>query len=568
MISLNKTQNHHLSLLLALSGIFGFCLGMTRFACWQAAVEGAQVLAGIVHYPVTNPFYIYQIKAWTLLHQLPALGLHVGMTEQNLSIFLCGITGLLAFQALSLSVYIFCRNIWLSLVFSWFIFSTEVYAFGVNYQIPFLGGTGTYGQIGFSFLFFAIAMLGIGRIRFGAFCLGLCPAVHAGLGILGILTVLLAGTSEWKENESFRKYFFPFLGIGLMLCLISFAWQWPLMHSIPSSDPVLARRCLEAFVKIWDGHRQPIPLRSMGVAINGTVLVLSSFLLKSCRKDFEPAVSLMLRIYQAAAVLSLIFSAISRLPIAWIPSWFLTLMAPRLLNVAIFGFPGFLIGIWIRYQEKPWTPLLALWVLLLPDEKIALLFFVLLAGLHLARRKEIDWRLFQKNKFWVAGITTVFILFGVFLRSGVMKVFHVQSVREEWANWRTDPFFKRVSQGQGLLLLSSDLGMKQLVTRRPVLLDMAALDALAYAPEAGPEMFRIMKEVYGVDLFLRPKGVDGTRSLPDEMIREVWANRGLEEWKKIRHDFGVTQVLASKITTTQLPKIGFNDEYDLYEIPE
>lgn len=556
-------------ILLIASGLIGFVLGGMRNSCWQAAVEGAQVLAGLVQYPTANPFYIYQVKSWTLLHQLPALGLLAGISEQSLSVFLCGVTGLVAFQALALSVYVFCRNVWLSLLAAWFIYATQVYAFGVNYQIPLMGGTGTYGALGFSFLFVSAALLGTGRIRLGALCLGLAPAIHAGWGVLGMAAIGLAVCSEWKQNKALEKYFLPFFGAGLFFSLLSYGWQWRFIREIPPADPELARRCLEAFVRIWDGHRQPIPLRSLGVEINGVMLIMSSLGLSWFRNNWDGGARLMLRIYQAASVLAILFSLISRLPVEWIPSWFLTLMAPRLLNFSIFGFPGFLIGVWFLNKKSPWIPCLALLAVALPDDKIASLLFVLLAGTFFAHsQSRAPQEIFRKNRFWILGASLIFLAAGIYLKSGVLRIFHVPRVNEDWRSRDNDPFLKRVSKGTGFLVISSDLGMKQLVTRRALLLDPVALDGLAYAPEAGPEMFRIMKEVYGTDLFLRPEGVDGTRSLPHELIREVWAARDLETWKAIRRTFKATQILASKITVVQLPKIDHNDEYDLYEIPE
>ncbi len=57
---------------LAVSGAIGFVLGTTVFATWQVAVESAQVVAGLVKYPADNPFYIYHLQLWTVLHQICA----------------------------------------------------------------------------------------------------------------------------------------------------------------------------------------------------------------------------------------------------------------------------------------------------------------------------------------------------------------------------------------------------------------------------------------------------------------------------------------------------------------
>ena len=44
---------------LVLSGILGFRIGLVGFPTWHICLETAQVVAGLVHYPADNPFYIY-----------------------------------------------------------------------------------------------------------------------------------------------------------------------------------------------------------------------------------------------------------------------------------------------------------------------------------------------------------------------------------------------------------------------------------------------------------------------------------------------------------------------------
>ena len=57
-------------LVLIVSGIGGFHAGFVTFPDWQVAVETAQVTSGIVAYPPGNPFLLYHLKLWTVLHQI------------------------------------------------------------------------------------------------------------------------------------------------------------------------------------------------------------------------------------------------------------------------------------------------------------------------------------------------------------------------------------------------------------------------------------------------------------------------------------------------------------------
>ena len=88
---------------LALAGLMGYYLGSRGFPEWQVPVETAQVIAGIVRYPANNPFLIYHLKLWTVLHQICAALLAVGVSEIRLSVMLSGVTGMLSFQALAMT---------------------------------------------------------------------------------------------------------------------------------------------------------------------------------------------------------------------------------------------------------------------------------------------------------------------------------------------------------------------------------------------------------------------------------------------------------------------------------
>jgi hypothetical protein len=56
--TLRTSQTAKVTIVLIASGIGGFHAGMVTFPDWQVAVETAQVVAGVVQYPVDNPFYL------------------------------------------------------------------------------------------------------------------------------------------------------------------------------------------------------------------------------------------------------------------------------------------------------------------------------------------------------------------------------------------------------------------------------------------------------------------------------------------------------------------------------
>lgn len=155
-------------LVLILSGILGFRVGMIGFPDWQVAVETAQVVAGLVTYPSDNIFYIYHTKLWTALHQILALPLRAGVDEITLSLAVSGVMGMLTFQALAMFVYALSRDALVSIGAAGLIFFTRSAEYGVVYPIFLLGTEHTYGAIGLSLSVLIAALFGAGWYRTGA----------------------------------------------------------------------------------------------------------------------------------------------------------------------------------------------------------------------------------------------------------------------------------------------------------------------------------------------------------------------------------------------------------------
>src|SRR5688572_275099 len=176
------TQRRRPLLVLALTGLLGFLVGMIRFPTWQVAVEAAQVVAGLVDYPPDNPFYIYQVKLWTVLHQICALLLRAGLSEITVARLVSGLLGMVSFQALGLLIYAFSADLLLAVGAPMLIFYTRAAEHGATYPIALMGTDHTYGVIGLSMAVLVVALLGAGCFRLGAFLLGIAVAVHPSLG--------------------------------------------------------------------------------------------------------------------------------------------------------------------------------------------------------------------------------------------------------------------------------------------------------------------------------------------------------------------------------------------------
>jgi hypothetical protein len=131
-----------------------------------------------------------------------------------------------------------------------------------------------------------------------------------------------------------------------------------------------------------------------------------------------------------------------------------------------------------------------------------------------------------------------------------------------------DVFFADIAARPGVLLVAGDLHLIQLRTRRPVLLDTGALDTVMYSLETGAAMQRMLRDIYGLDLFNPPPEAVGAGRIPALSHRVTWENYPPEKWQAIRREFGVTQVLAYGDWALQLPIASQSRRLLLYDIPE
>src|SRR5688572_9008405 len=135
---------------LVLSGALGFWLGIAARPSWHTPIETAQVLAGLVTYPPDNPFFIYHVKLWSVMHELLAAALSAGVSEVTLSRVMSGLVGMLSFQALSGVVYAFSRSAWYATAAAFVIFISRAAEFAGVYPIHLMGTSHTYGVVGLS----------------------------------------------------------------------------------------------------------------------------------------------------------------------------------------------------------------------------------------------------------------------------------------------------------------------------------------------------------------------------------------------------------------------------------
>ena len=593
------------------SGIGGFHAGFVTFPDWQVAVETAQVVAGLVHYPPENPFYIYHLKLWTVLHQVCAVLLRAGFSEIALSKMVSGLLGMISFQAIAMIVYALSRDGLLAVGSAFLIAFTRTAEYGVNYPIYLMGTPHTYGVIGLSLIALIAGLAGAGWYRTSGFLLGVAPAVHPSLGVWFMMTMTIAvAWHAWGDRTEIRPAL-RFVLLGCSVTAISLLVQLAQSRGIPAIDSALANRYLTSFVSFWDTHRQPVSFRADGTTLTIGTLVLAMTWLK-LSTGLTGSATLLLRLVIVTATLSLVLSLLSFIPPAALPSTMLVLMPGRLVNFSAFVAVSVLIGllghVW-RSHPRFWSALLLLYLtvgLLIGNRsmlwegyertdgsvvqsalrgmlpalrtrplQILLTVAVLLIVGVVITRMRAGWHAAERRATPAARPTRVLI-------AATRGAFVVLLVGVTLLLWRWQPrpadevFIDRttnrplalVATHRGILATGGDLQLIQLKTRRPVLINGGGLDGLPYALDSGPALERILRDVYAIDLFNPPEQARGLGAIPNEVNRATWEQFSLERWREIRRAYDVTQVLTPPGWALALPVAIHDPGFVVYDIPE
>ena len=588
-------------LTLAVSGILGLRVGMVAFPDWQVAVETAQVLAKVVEYPAPTPFFLYHTNLWTLVHQVLAVCLRMGVSEMRLSLILSGLMGMVSFQALSMFVFALSGDVLVAIGAPLVILVARASEFGVVYPILLAGSVHTYGILGLSLFVLVVSLFGAGCYRAGGFLLGIAPAIHPSLGFWLFVVVAIALVWDFRYLREASGHGLKYFFAGCLVTAVSLLIHLVSAFPAPPIDSSESARYLSAFVSLWDAHRQPVRMSMDGVSLNRGALALAMLWLVAFTADLPRAAVFLLRVVIAAAGLSLLFVMASWIPPARLPAALVVLMPTRLANFNAMTFVALLLGLVGAYRTRVWSPVLTLlitlglllgersllwqwlqergtvrgmpawagWLDVWPVFEFGSVALVLLTQATWHRRgNETDPVQTPGSLRRVVANGGRLGLIGLCALIGVATWQRAAPRMRLFENYATNPVFQEVSKGTGLLLTGGNLNLIQLRTRRPVLLNGGGLDGLPYALDAGPEMERILRDVYGIDFFNPPEEARRIGIMPNRYNKEVWEQFSPEKWRAIRYVYQVTQVLTQAGWTLNLPVIAQDRDLRLYQIPD
>lgn len=577
MIFYQKLETFRLRWVLVLSGFMGFLLGAEAYPTWQHAVEGAQVVAGIVDHRLPSPFIMYQVNLWTISHQILAIFLKFGLSEHFLSWLVSGFLGMLSFQALALLAYAFSENSFFSVFFPVWVYYTNCIGFGVVYVIQLLGSVTTYGILGLGWAVLAIALLSLGKSKWGSFCLALAPAVHPSIGSYTLLISFFVFWAGWRNKKIRALLSFRFLLFGLGVLVLSFAHNRYLASALPNVPAEQSAPFLASFAKKWCGHRMSAPWEAHGFWIHLAAAAASAVALLPVYSSERPARSeFILRFCLISGIFGTLLFAASWIPHEKAPSWLLSVMPARLVDLNIFIYPAILFGWMMARRSGILLKTLGLGCLF-AAAKLAnfmnmnpswMAYFLIFCPFLLFTFLKIK-RINTKVESFLArpvSAATLLCFFLVTLKVISMIPEFSHELRKDFYKSEDAAFWKEVSNYKGMLLTSHNIGTAQIKTRRPILMEAVAIDGMPYAPASAPFLNQILKDLYAGDLLKNPLGEEAL--ILEDKMAELWQKMPPAQWRKFADQYSFTQVLAAADWKLLLPPAAQNKNYVLYDIPK
>lgn len=563
------TNSNKINSILLLSPIFGWIISTAQRLCWQDPIETAQVLAGLVSYPPNNPFYIMHIKSWSLVNQLAALMLAMGLSDFTVNTLIAGVVGSVSFAGISLLVYAISKKTLIALFTPMVMYSLSLVGASNGYPIAFLGSSSSYGILGLSFTLLAIGLLGCGYYRTGVFLVGLAPAIHPSMGAFCILISSITILLTMHDLKTILPRLTTFFILGFIITLGSLGTQLHITPDLPYLEPALKQHYLAAFIQNFDYHRNAGSWSSPAIFLALLTAILSASIIRLNNIPLGAKLVLYSIVISVPSAFIMILAGESLKPFYFFKvliSWRFTNYANICIIPLCFGLlsaeytptPKFRAGLLISLIFVLFTYRLAR----LPNENI--LFFSLLFLVFIvvqARTKDRHESIFTFLYNWQWVFLTILVIM-LFFRQIVPGVITLASGKTVLRNCENTNIYRITSQRQGVLLTAGGMHLIQLVTRRPVLLDGGALDMFPYIPETGPLFNAILRNVYGYDIFVTPPEDARNKATIPFSHQQLWEKRTAAEWQAIRRGFDVTEILTPSNWKLQLPLIATEEDID------
>ena len=472
----------------------------------QVAVRGGLVISGEVLYEDNiSPLKYYFFNSWSLLTQLTALLLKIGLTTQLVSFFLIFLLTLILFFSCFILFEKFVGNITLSICLSCLLIFFQKNLGDTDYP-SLIFTIHTFGAFAQALTGLIVASLLINNLKL-SFLLGfILFCIHPIVG-LWVLFILIFFTFFQKKFRKFND-FFKVLMPGLLLTIISLCFFYYFsLEKLPYDQNLF-----NIYINKWDGHRAITGEIHYEYLFKSLILLILIFYL--CPKNNEN--KFFLSVFSSMIISSIIVYLLFKI---------FHLNNYKVLSPII---PGRFL---ITFTFIAWPVALSLIYFRFKEAKYINYFFysliILYSSMHYKTFLDVKDKIVSNDKNLI------------FLKLKDL---------EDTGNVIT-------SAGSSFNVL--------FISKKPLLMSKT-IDYLPYHPYLVNNIKEIMTEVYGYDFDNPPK--KNFPYLSDKFIKSNFEERSNNDWIKIKNKFKSNVVITPNSWKLDLKLIYSDKKYNLYRI--
>ncbi len=564
-------SKYKLPIIIIILALYGIFLGGTHFIAWDDIVENSMLKAGLIEYPFKSPQYYFQLKLNSLYYFIDRVLLSLGFSLQTIAIFNSMLLGALSMIALGLSSYIIHRS-FLAIPVAIIIEKFRLIDFGANYDISLIDTRTPQGQLGLSAcsivlsLFFCTKHVG----RF--FLIGLAPVFHITLGIwlngaIALAYIILIYFKNIKISKSEIKSYSIGLTFSVLFTVLTFDFNSP-------EGFLFDKQHFIAYLKNWDLHQVPFQINQWNLWLALFLPIAGIFYY---RKD---QLKLLFTTLLTLSLIGFFQGHFGQYLVNFMPAYWWSTLATRLLNYTLFLAPGVLITFAIAKTRVVSKAILTLFLLFLFDSALAdwsfiymldryaiyknivlIFLYGLCISLLLPRFKDLP---IYTNKLFIS-IISIFAIFVFTLYATTSKKAYSFNV-SQMKYYENDEFYRKVNKQGTFLLSTPSCEQCQLITGLPNIMDLDTIDDLVYNSNMMSFYRDVMLDLYGIE-FLRPEiPYRNSINLIEKKIFKEWSQRDRQQWVMLKDKYKVDLILVPRSWNLNLELIDENDIHRAYRI--
>ena len=487
---------------------------------YQYALDGAFVISGLVEYPSLSPMNYYYYNSWTFLHQISAFLLKLGLSGDEISNLLL----ILSTLCFGMGTFLIANSI-INNYFLAVLITSSALILGKNFgdtDYPSL----IFSEHSFGMFGFATSTLIIGLISnnklflsslFTAFLICIHPVIGVWMMFFYLLSIFLQQKYILVRNDLLYG-----LILGCFISAISFYFFFISKFPINDYDSSL----YEIFIKNWDGHR------NTESEIHYTYILKSLILLsvlvyykKFFSKKISPGLDLAIYFFIILIIAGLLFYLSYKLFPFFFPEILIKALPSRFLMIYSFlGWPVIISMTYIFFLK-----------IFLSKKKLITTFFYILLIFPVIQKEE-------------RVINT-------------LKYFYFTEKKEK------NVFFEKLKniETENHILSTTSLNYSILrQANKPFLFDTNSFDFLPYHPYLINDVDLIFKEIYDIDLRVKPKIKNSYVS--DNYIKTIFQKKELNEWKIIFDNHKIDYLVVPSDWVINLSLVLKNNGISLYKI--